>query len=162
MSIHFIDSSIYFKAIEFESHFVLALCNYFLKQGYNTDDITIVAMNSQQMQQITDDRKIYADRGDEFMNLCKVPIRCVMDFKEKNNGIILLSMIRTKEDESSRLPGEIQNIFSRTKLGVFVIGSLPTVKHLKKIEKAIVDEEAINVEMELVCQTHGNVTKVCR
>ncbi|XP_037031769.1 uncharacterized protein LOC119071146 [Bradysia coprophila] len=146
--------------IEFESHFILALCNYFLKQGYDHSDIVMVAMNCHQMQRIIDDRKIYEDRVDEFTNLCKVRVDFVMNFKEKNNGIVLLSTTQTKDDNSSKLSQEIQNLFSKAKLGVFAIGSLPTDKHLKKIGKAIVAEAAINVEMELFCQTHGNVTTV--
>lgn len=120
-----------------------------------------MAMNRQQMQQIIDDRKVYGDRVDEFANLCKVRVDFILDFKEKNNGIILLSTTRTKNDDSSKLSQEIQALFSRTKLGVFVIGPLPTDKRFKKIVKAIVAENAINAEMELLCHTHGNVTKVC-
>lgn len=56
----------------------------------------MVTMNCQQMQQIIDYRKIYEDRKDEFMNLCKVHIDFVQNFKEKNNGIILLSTTRTR------------------------------------------------------------------
>ncbi|KAG4070493.1 hypothetical protein HA402_005725 [Bradysia odoriphaga] len=148
------------NAIEFESHFILALCNYFLKQGYDHSDIVMVAMDCHQMQRIMDDRKIYEDRVDEFTNLCKVRVDFVMNFKEKNNRIVLLSTTQTKDDHSSKLPQEIQNLFSKVKLGVFAIGALPIDKHLRKIGKAIVAEAAVNVEMELFCQTHGNVTKV--
>lgn len=121
----------------------------------------MVAMNCHQMQQIINDRKIYEGHVDEYANLSKVRVDFVTNFEEKNNGIILLSTTQTRDDDSSKLSQEIKTLFSRTKLGIFVVGSLPTDKNLKKIRKAIVAEDAINVEMELLCQTHGNVTKVC-
>lgn len=118
-------------------------------------------MNSNQVQQIIDDRKTYEERVDEFPNLCKVRVDSITDCKEKNDGINLLSTAHGRDDDSSKLSQQILGLLARTKLGVFVIGSLPTDKHFKKIRKAIVAEDAINVEMELICQTHGNVTKVC-
>lgn len=114
------------------------------------------------MQEILAHRKIYEHFGDEqeYENLCKVRVDMLMNFKETNNGMILLSTLRTKNDDEYQIPREIQGLFSRTKQGAFVIGNLLANKHLKKIRKSISDENAIDTEMTLLCQTHGTVTKV--
>lgn len=152
-----------FQAIEFESHFTLALCNYFLKQGFCPEDITILTIDSKQMQQILADRSLREGCANEVQQSCKVRIEMLTNFKEKNNGIIVLSMALSDDAnvDVNQISREIHTILARTKLGAYIIGSLPATKLLQKIRKAIQVENAISDELELVCQSHGNKTKVC-
>lgn len=151
------------NVMEFESKFLLALCNYLLKQGYNPDDITILTLTQEQKEQISIDREMYTNSQDEYMNLCKVRVGFLQSFKEKNNGIILLSTVRHRMDDNRIKNGiatEIQVLLSRTMQGIFIVGDLPSSKSLKKIRNGILEQNAIGSEMALLCQTHGHITKV--
>lgn len=113
------------------------------------------------MDQILADRSSREDFDIVYQALCKVRVEMLANFKDKNNGIILLSMAASDADDSDRISRQLQFIFARTKLGVYIVGRLPTTKLFQKIRKAILAENAVSDESELVCQTHGNITKVC-
>ena len=108
---------------EHEADFLVALCKYLLKQGYETEQITVLTMYRGQLLELKKRMKRQDYNG--------VRVAAVDDFQGEENDIILLSLVRSNPDGKIGFL-EIENricvSLSRAKIGLFVIGNLSMLR----------------------------------
>lgn len=77
------------KQNKHEVGFLVALCDYLLKQGYRSEQITILTMYSGQL---------FAFRNAMTEDMENVRVTAVDNFQGEENDIILLSLVRSNEE----------------------------------------------------------------
>ena len=139
---------------EFEADYVVALCRYLLKQGYQPCHITILTMYRGQLLKLKQKMRRTDFNG--------VRVAAVDDFQGEENDIILLSLVRSNSDGIIGFLGNPNRIcvsLSRARKGFYVIGNLAMLrdKDSTKWPEIISDLEqrqCVAAALPLYCQVH--------
>ncbi|NXC00851.1 ZNFX1 protein, partial [Orthonyx spaldingii] len=135
-----------------EAHFVVELCKYFLCQGYDPSQITILTTYSGQLFCL---RKLMPVKIFEG-----VKVHVVDKYQGEENDIILLSLVRSNKEQRPgflQIPNRICVALSRAKKGLYCIGNmrmLGKVPLWNKIIQTLGENGHIGHSLELCCQNH--------
>ncbi|XP_064247770.1 NFX1-type zinc finger-containing protein 1 [Passer domesticus] len=142
-----------------EARFVVELCKYFLCQGYEPSQITILTTYTGQLFCL---RKLMPAKTFEG-----VKVHVVDKYQGEENDIILLSLVRSNKEGRPgflQIPNRICVALSRAKKGLYCIGNmrmLGKVPLWNKIIETLGKNGHIGQSLELCCQNHpGTKTKV--
>ena len=105
----------------FEALFVVELCSYFIKLGYDNSQITVLTTYASQFRRIA---KIMQSKF-------RVRISTVDNFQGEENDIVILSLVRSNEEGRVgflKEPNRVCVALSRAKIGFFVIGNFSMLK----------------------------------
>ncbi|NXO96119.1 ZNFX1 protein, partial [Certhia brachydactyla] len=135
-----------------EAHFVVELCKYFLCQGYEPSQITILTTYSGQLFCLHKlmPSKIFGG----------VKVHVVDKYQGEENDIVLLSLVRSNKEERPgflQIPNRICVALSRAKKGLYCIGNmrmLGKVPLWNKIIETLGKNGYIGQSLELCCQNH--------
>jgi hypothetical protein len=139
---------------EHEADFLVALCKYLLKQGYEPHQITVLTMYRGQLMELKKRMKRQDYSG--------VRVAAVDDYQGEENDIILLSLVRSNPDGKIGFL-EIENricvSLSRAKKGLFVIGNLSMLRDKDytvwpQILADLSRKGCVNKALPLQCQIH--------
>ncbi|ODM89129.1 NFX1-type zinc finger-containing protein 1 [Orchesella cincta] len=153
------DTELLSKSNYFEANFISGLCEYLLNQGYSKDRITILTTYTGQM---------FLLKKNISASCTGVRITCVDNYQGEENDIILLSLVRSNEDDQIGFVGIDNRIcvaLSRAKHGMYIVGNLESLmknknKTWKKIGAKLEAGGNCGGSLELICAQHGNKTKV--
>ncbi|NWZ37406.1 ZNFX1 protein, partial [Brachypodius atriceps] len=135
-----------------EAHFVVELCKYFLCQGYEPSQITILTTYTGQLFCL---RRLMPAKIFEG-----VKVHVVDKYQGEENDIILLSLVRSNKAERPgflQIPNRICVALSRAKKGLYCIGNmrmLGKVPLWNKIIQTLEKNGHIGQSLELCCQNH--------
>ena len=136
-----------------EAEYITALYGYFLKQGYEPSQITILTLYTGQMFEI---RRIL-DRK----NLDHTRVTPVDNYQGEENDIILLSLVRSNEMRSIgflKISNRVCVALSRAKKGLFVIGNMTQMEECSflwlDIIKSLEQKKRVVKALPLACQNH--------
>ncbi|XP_032931022.1 NFX1-type zinc finger-containing protein 1 isoform X2 [Catharus ustulatus] len=135
-----------------EAHFVVELCKYFLCQGYEPSQITILTTYTGQFFCL---RKLMPAKIFEG-----VKVHVVDKYQGEENDIILLSLVRSNKAERPgflQIPNRICVALSRAKKGLYCIGNmrmLGKVPLWNEIIQTLEKNGHIGRSLELCCQNH--------
>ena len=139
-----------------EGKFLVALCHYLLQQGYRAEQITLLTTYTGQMFAIRD---WLNEENDE--ELKSVRLTTVDNFQGEENDIILLSLVRSNENEKVgfiKIENRACVALSRAKKGFYCIGNFDLLSKCSDIWKKIVADlkasGSIGNALPLVCQIH--------
>ncbi|NXI17194.1 ZNFX1 protein, partial [Irena cyanogastra] len=142
-----------------EAHFVVELCKYFLCQGYEPSQITILTTYTGQFFCLRKLMPVKIFKG--------VKVHVVDKYQGEENDIILLSLVRSNKGERPgflQIPNRICVALSRAKKGLYCIGNmrmLGKVPLWSKIIQTLGKNGHIGQSLELCCQNHpGTKTQV--
>lgn len=139
----------------FEADYIVALCRYLLKQGYDPSQITILTMYRGQLLELKRKMKRRDFEG--------VRVAAVDDFQGEENDIILLSLVRSNSDENIGFLSTTNRIcvsLSRAKRGLYIIGNLSMLRGKDKTvwPEIISDLEecgCVGKALPLQCRVHA-------
>ena len=142
-----------------EAEFMVALCNYLLKQGYHSTQITILTMYRGQLLELRKRMKRQDYNG--------VRVAAVDDFQGEENDIILLSLVRSNSDGRIGFLSVSNRIcvsLSRARKGFYVIGNLSMLRDKEntvwpQILANLSQKRYSGKALPLYCQLHPD-TKV--
>ncbi|NWH37090.1 ZNFX1 protein, partial [Chloropsis hardwickii] len=135
-----------------EAHFVVELCKYFLCQGYEPSQITILTTYTGQLFCLQKLMPVKIFEG--------VKVHVVDKYQGEENDIILLSLVRSNKEERPgflQIPNRICVALSRAKKGLYCIGNmrmLGKVPLWNKIVQTLEKNGHIGQSLELCCQNH--------
>ncbi|NXA73722.1 ZNFX1 protein, partial [Thryothorus ludovicianus] len=135
-----------------EAHFLVELCEYFLRQGYEPSQITILTTYAGQLFCL---QKLMPAKVFEG-----VKVRVVDKYQGEENDIVLLSLVRSNEEERPgflKITNRICVALSRAKKGLYCIGNmrmLGKVPLWNKIIETLEKNGCIGRSLELCCQNH--------
>ncbi|XP_068677009.1 NFX1-type zinc finger-containing protein 1-like [Montipora foliosa] len=137
-----------------EAKFMAALCRYFILQGYEREQITILTAYVGQLTQL---KKELVPK--DFFSGVRV---CAVDnFQGEENDIILLSLVRSNEEGKIgflQIENRVCVALSRAKKGFFCIGNISLLETKSTLWREIIKDmrERGNVAkaMMLMCQNH--------
>ncbi|RLV98769.1 hypothetical protein DV515_00010407 [Chloebia gouldiae] len=142
-----------------EAHFVVELCKYFLCQGYEPSQITILTTYTGQLFCLHKLMPAKIFQG--------VKVHVVDKYQGEENDIILLSLVRSNNEGRPgflQIPNRICVALSRAKKGLYCIGNmrmLGKVPLWNKIIETLGKNGHIGQSLELCCQNHPETkTKV--
>jgi len=142
-----------------EAEFLVALCSYLLRQGFERNQITVLTMYTGQLLLL---QEKMPRRRFEGVKVCAVD-----NFQGEENDIILLSLVRSNSEGRIGFLGESNRIcvaLSRARKGFYCIGNFSLLRSQCKLWKEICDDlkakDVIADSLQLVCKTHENVTSV--
>ena len=148
-------------ANDHEAKFIVALCEYLLLQGYKQSQITVLTMYIGQLLRLK-----------ELMprDTCREVRICAVDnFQGEENDIILLSLVRSNEENRIGFLEESNRIcvaLSRARKGLYCIGNFSLLKRKSDLWKDICNQlektKGIANNLQLICKKHKNVTVVRR
>ena len=136
-----------------EATFLVALCRYFLQQGYKPNQITILAGYSGQIIQLKQlmPKKLYEG----------VRVAAIDNFQGEENDIILLSLVRSNDDDKIgflRIENRICVALSRAKQGLYVTGNFDLMKGKSSLWQKVIQDAETNEHfsdtLTLCCQNH--------
>ena len=138
----------------------LALVHHLLMQGYDPSMITVLTTYSGQLLHF---KKV---RRSQFM-LQQVRISTVDNFQGEENDIIILSLVRSNEEENVgflRIANRICVALSRAKKGFYLIGNMSALERNSKlwnqISQILRANKQIGPEFGLKCEIHHTIMKV--
>ena len=139
----------------FEADYLVKLCHYLLKQGYQPGVITILTMYQGQLLELK--RKM---RRKDFEG---VRVAAVDDFQGEENDIILLSLVRSNPDQNIgflKIPNRICVALSRAKKALYLIGNLSMLRNKKKtlwpqIIAVLEQNHCVGKALPLYCRIHS-------
>ena len=144
-----------------EAEFMVALCEYLLLQGYKESQITVLTMYTGQLLLL---KELMPRNTFKELKICAVD-----DYQGEENDIILLSLVRSNEENRIGFLQESNRIcvaLSRARKGFYCIGNFSLLKRKSDLWKEISNHlQATNGmadSLELICKTHHNVTVVRR
>ena len=158
------------KKNEFEAKYLVKLCKYFLLQGYDVSQITILTFYVGQVLLL---RKLSKIEG------INVRISSVDNYQGEENDIILLSLVRSNSESSIGFLRNFNRVcvaFSRAKKGFIIVGNIDCLikgeekarkekvfdsrmnKLWFKIKELAKKKEIISDKLTLMCQKHKNKT----
>ncbi|XP_074616895.1 uncharacterized protein LOC141876266 isoform X2 [Acropora palmata] len=142
-----------------EAEFMVALCKYLLLQGYKETQITVLTMYTGQLLLLKELMPRYIFKE---LRICAVD-----DYQGEENDIILLSLVRSNEENRIGFLHESNRIcvaLSRARKGLYCSGNFSLLKRKSDLWKKICNHlQATNGmadSLELICKTHNNVTAV--
>lgn len=145
-----------------EADLAFALTRHFIKQGYKTDQITILTTYSGQLNHFNRKRLL---KNHEFIE--GVRIATVDSFQGEENDIIILSLVRNNEAGTIgflKIENRICVALSRAKQGFYLLGNMDALKIKSKLWKNIANILRVNEELGsqflLKCEVHSTIAKV--
>ncbi|NXC85444.1 ZNFX1 protein, partial [Cercotrichas coryphoeus] len=135
-----------------EAHFVVELCRYFLCQGYEPSQITVLTTYTGQLFCL---RRLMPAKIFEG-----VKVHVVDKYQGEENDIILLSLVRSNKEQRPgflQIPNRICVALSRAKKGLYCIGNmrmLGKVPLWNEIIQTLEKNGHIGQSLELCCQNH--------
>ncbi|XP_070552964.1 NFX1-type zinc finger-containing protein 1-like [Ptychodera flava] len=137
-----------------EATFLVKFCEYLILQGYAQNQISILAAYKGQCQQISEEIK-KTERSQ------KVQVTTIDKFQGRENDIILLSLVRSNEEDKVgylTVKNRISVALSRAKLGFYCIGNFSAFGQSSTDWSKIVhdarEEEVLGQNLPLVCSNH--------
>ena len=112
------------KYNEYEAIYIVKLCEYIIKQGYKSNQITILTFYVGQVMTIMS----YLKKS--FLKDKNIKVSSVDNYQGEENDIILLSLVRSNKE---KVIGFLKNFnrvcvaFSRAKLGFYIIGNIDCI-----------------------------------
>lgn len=144
----------------YEAEISLALARHLIMQGYDPSRITILTTYSGQRLHFI---KIRRDHS----AVQSVRIAVVDDFQGEENDVIILSLVRSNEEENIgflRIENRICVALSRAKHGFYLIGNMQNLQGRSKlwnrIREVLNSQGLFGPDFGLKCDIHGVVTKV--
>ncbi|XP_067659744.1 NFX1-type zinc finger-containing protein 1-like [Haliotis asinina] len=144
----------------YEATYIVALCSYLLKQGYDKSRITVLTTYSGQLLKL---KKLMPKQ--EFQGL---RLTVVDNYQGEENDIILLSLVRSNAEGSVgflKIENRICVALSRAKIGLFVIGNFNLLSQQSLLWKDILADLRKNGKvgpaLNLYCQNHPSETGIC-
>ncbi|XP_078086557.1 NFX1-type zinc finger-containing protein 1-like [Mustelus asterias] len=138
-----------------EAHFLVGLCQHLLRQGYSTDQITILTPYVAQMWQI---RFMVRDLG-----MAAISVKAIDDFQGEASDIVLLSMVRSDWEERADLSRDKNHLcvaFSRARMGLFCVGNFqmlqqsPEKKTWRLLLQMLGERGLLGKGLPLPCPNH--------
>ncbi|NXK93324.1 ZNFX1 protein, partial [Formicarius rufipectus] len=135
-----------------EAQFVVELCKYFLCQDYQPSQITILTTYTGQLFCL---RKLMPAKVFEG-----VKVHVVDKYQGEENDIILLSLVRSNEEERIgflQIPNRVCVALSRAKKGLYCIGNMRMLSKVplwSKIIHTLREKNHIGQSLMLCCQNH--------
>lgn len=144
-----------------EARFLVELCIFFKKQGYESSQITVLTTYSGQLfalKRLMKENKL----------LEGIRVTVVDNFQGEENDIILVSFVRSNDEGSIgflKVSNRVCVALSRAKEGLFCIGNFDLLAEKsdlwKNITKELENQNAIGSALALCCQNHPkNIAKV--
>ncbi|KAK6492324.1 NFX1-type zinc finger-containing protein 1-like [Huso huso] len=135
-----------------EANFVKSLCHYFICQGYEPSQITVLTTYTGQLHCL---KKIMPKSKFEGVKLCVVD-----RYQGEENDIIILSLVRSNREGKVgflQIPNRVCVSLSRAKKGLFCIGNmsmLSTVPLWSKIMNVLRSNGQIGEALMVRCENH--------
>ncbi|KAL8625015.1 hypothetical protein ACOMHN_012024 [Nucella lapillus] len=136
-----------------EATFLVALCEYLLKQGYRHDQITILTPYSGQIRLMSQEMPRRTFEG--------VRVSSVDNYQGEENDIVLLSLVRSNSDNDIgflKFDNRICVALSRAKMGLYVIGNFELLQNSSGLLRDIVHnayaQKIVGEGLPLSCQNH--------
>ena len=130
------------KSNSYECNFLIRLCEYLMKQGYKSNQITILTFYVGQVLKM---RKMIKARKNE--KLKNVRVCSVDNYQGEECDIILLSLVRSNKNNEIGFLRSFNRVcvsFSRAKLGFYIIGNIDClVKGEQQLQKRKNNKEII-------------------
>ncbi|XP_074037100.1 NFX1-type zinc finger-containing protein 1-like [Leptinotarsa decemlineata] len=146
----------------FEARFIVNFTKYLLKNRYHPEEITILAAYIGQVVTLKNERLKSEHRGVQ-----EVEIKAVDNFQGEENKIILLSLVRSNNENSVgflKIENRICVALSRAKEGLFIFGNMKQLcassKIWRSIKETLKTQEAIGRSLPLKCYQHNKQTLV--
>ncbi|XP_072013323.1 NFX1-type zinc finger-containing protein 1-like [Amphiura filiformis] len=147
-----------------EADFLIALARYFIQQGYDPSQITILTTYTAQLFNF----KRSVGKLASFQSLKSVRVCAVDNFQGEENDIILLSLVRSNEEGSIgflKVANRVCVALSRARKGLFCIGNFNLLASKGQLWEDIVVEMKANrsfgKSLKLICRNHPDqVTEV--
>jgi len=144
----------------YEVDMALALVRHLLMQGYDPSQITVLTTYSGQLLHFKKVR-----RNQALLNGVRISI--VDNFQGEENDIIILSLVRSNQEESIgflRIENRICVALSRAKMGFYLIGNMKVLEGKSKvwnqISRILDHDDQIGSSFELKCEVHNTIRKV--
>ncbi|KAF6211094.1 hypothetical protein GE061_014208 [Apolygus lucorum] len=144
----------------YEAEFLLALCIYLVRQGYQPDQITVLATYAEQESYFNKEKLNYPE-------LDEVLMATVDSFQGKESDIVLLSLVRSNVEGNIGFLAQRNRInvaLSRAKRGLFITGNSRSLLTKGGLWHEVIDvlskNKAIGSALPLKCQIHGRITHV--
>ncbi|CAG7834108.1 unnamed protein product [Allacma fusca] len=150
------------KSNEYEAKYLTKLCRYLMLQGLKPGQVTILTTYIGQMFLI---KRLLADEG----NTCRgVRVTVVDNFQGEENDIILLSLVRSNDDNKIgflKTENRICVALSRAKHGFYIVGNMDCLvksqsKTWDQISQELEAQDSIGDCMKLKCQIHGEIIEI--
>ncbi|KAJ6649215.1 NFX1-type zinc finger-containing protein 1 [Pseudolycoriella hygida] len=150
------------KLNEYEANFVTQLCRHLILQGYKPDQITILTTYIGQMFLV---KKLKMQEGDT----CKgVRVTVVDNFQGEENDIIILSLVRSNEENKIgflRTDNRICVALSRAKHGFYIVGNMDCLVNSpsatwKKISEELERQGSIGTSIPIKCRNHEEIIEI--
>ena len=147
------------KVNEYEVDYIIALCTHLLKQGYDKSMITILTTYSGQFLAFKKKMRFSMSEG--------VTVSTVDNYQGEENDIILLSLVRSNEQESIGFLSTENRVcvaLSRARHALYCIGNFKSLASKSelwyKILGYVYEDELIGNNFPLFCQLHPNYIEV--
>ncbi|KAK7575660.1 hypothetical protein V9T40_011946 [Parthenolecanium corni] len=142
-----------------EAEYVVKLAKYFVQQGYNPDQITLLTFYAGQMCRIR-----------TLINYNAVNVKCTVvdNYQGEENNIIILSLVRSNDDGNIgflSIENRVCVALSRAKNGFFMIGNMDCLaknKLWQRLRNVLKQNDAIGKEFPLRCDRHDKITLVSK
>ncbi|CAL1544827.1 unnamed protein product [Lymnaea stagnalis] len=148
------------KANLYEAKYVVCLCKYFMLQGYDPSEVTILATYTGQVFAIKKTMK-------EMKFEARVRVTAVDNYQGEENQIIILSLVRSNVENNVgflKVDNRVCVALSRAKKGLFVIGNFESLETQSGLWKNIVatakDDNIIGNGLPVCCQNHPEFQEV--
>ena len=141
------------KSNDHEATFLTALCRYFIQQGYQREQITILTAYSGQL------LKLKQEMSKEEPFFEGVRVTAVDNFQGEENDIILLSLVRSNRIGFLKIANRVCVALSRARKGFYIIGNAALLEEQdpdlwRKVIADMREQENIGKQLTLVCQNH--------
>ncbi len=152
------DEELKSRSNEHEAKYIVALCRYLLRQGYDNSRITVLTTYTGQLLQL---KRLMPKSQFQGVRLCTVD-----NFQGEENDIILLSLVRSNEENKIGFLGISNRVcvaLSRARMGFYCIGNITMLagksELWQEIKTDLEQQQAIGPALPTYCQNHKN-TKV--
>ena len=139
---------------EHEAEYIVQLYDYLIKQGYRTEQITILTTYTGQMFHIRNKIRKESKYQD-------VLVTVVDNYQGEENDIILLSLVRSNPRDIIgfiRAENRVCVALSRAKMGLYVIGNITMFARnstiWRNVYRILEEQKNIGQYLELYCQNH--------
>merc|ERR1719376_472191 len=136
-----------------EAEFLAELCRYFLLQGYEPSQLTILTLYSRQLLEFKKQMPKEQFEG--------VRITTVDNYQGEENDVVMLSLVRSNDNDKIGFVGIENRIcvaLSRAKHGLFVLGNFDLMAKKSKLWNRVVmaakSEGIVSDTLHLACQNH--------
>lgn len=146
------------RSNDHEAKFMTALCRYFILQGYNQKQITILAAYTGQLFKFKREMSAVSEQKGDKKLFEGVRVTVVDNFQGEENDIILLSLVRSDRSGFLKIANRVCVALSRARKGFYIIGNATLLARESVLWRNIfADMQAqgtIGKELRLTCQNH--------